>query len=188
MEKLALLGGGKVRRKPFINTAIIGKEERKRVLDVLDSGILSGFVAKAGDNFLGGKQVKELESLLKGYFKSKYAVSVNSATAGLHAALGAIYHERIRYRHIDAERNTCFCGYRGRHILYRPKEYKENDNVAHQSHSRSSSLWQSGQYGRNNEIGKKPRFVCDRRLRAGARRSLQRKTCRHDRRCRSIQL
>lgn len=89
MEKLALFGGKKVRRKPFFSKAIINKEEKKRVLDVLDSGILSGFVAKAGDSFLGGKQVKELESLIRGYFKSKYAVSVNSATAGLHVALGA---------------------------------------------------------------------------------------------------
>ena len=89
MEKLALLGGQKIRQKPFINTAIIGKEERRRVLEVLDSGVLSGFVAKAGDNFLGGKQVKELEALTKAYFRSKYAISVNSATAGLHAAIGA---------------------------------------------------------------------------------------------------
>lgn len=88
-NRLALLGGKKTRKKPFIGTAIIGKEERKRVLEVLDSGILSGFVAKAGDNFLGGKQVRELEGLIRQYFGVKHAVSVNSATAGLHTAVAA---------------------------------------------------------------------------------------------------
>jgi dTDP-4-amino-4,6-dideoxygalactose transaminase len=89
MDKLAILGGTKTRNRPFVNNAIVGKEEKRRVLEVLDSGLLSGFVAKKGESFLGGKQVKELEALLEGYFKSKYAVSVNSATAGLHIALGA---------------------------------------------------------------------------------------------------
>lgn len=89
MDKLAMLGGTKVRNRPFVNYAIIGEEERKRVVDVLDSGILSGFVAKAGDNFLGGNQVREFESLVKEYFKVKYAIAVNSATAGLHIAMGA---------------------------------------------------------------------------------------------------
>ena len=89
MSKLALLGGKKVREKPFVNNAIIGKEERKRVNDVLDSGMLSGFVAQAGDNFLGGKYVKEFESLIREYFDVGYAVSVNSATAALHIAVGA---------------------------------------------------------------------------------------------------
>ncbi|MDP8298557.1 MAG: DegT/DnrJ/EryC1/StrS family aminotransferase [Candidatus Tantalella remota] len=69
--------------------AIIGEEEKKRVNDVLESGMLSGFIAKAGDNFLGGKQVRELEGLVKDYFEVKHAISVNSATAGLHAALAA---------------------------------------------------------------------------------------------------
>jgi dTDP-4-amino-4,6-dideoxygalactose transaminase len=67
----------------------MGREERARVSKVLKSGILSGFVAKSGDNFLGGPQVKELESLLHGYFQVKLAVAVNSATSALHAAVGA---------------------------------------------------------------------------------------------------
>ena len=89
MSKLAIRGGEKVRSKPFINYALMGEEEKKRVNDVLDSGMLSGFIANAGENFLGGKQVKELESLVKEYFNVKHAVAVNSATAGLHIALGA---------------------------------------------------------------------------------------------------
>lgn len=88
-DKLAVLGGKKIRNKPFIGHAIIGREEKKRVQDVLKKGMLSGFVAKKGASFLGGEQVKTLEALIKNYFKCGYAVSVNSATAGLHVALGA---------------------------------------------------------------------------------------------------
>lgn len=89
MGKLALFGGKKIRNRPFAVGTRIGKEERSRVKAVLDSGMLSGFIAKAGDHFLGGKQVKELESLIRGHFKANHAVTVNSATAGLHVALGA---------------------------------------------------------------------------------------------------
>lgn len=90
MGVLSVTGGAKVRHKPFfVGKALIGSEERRRVNEVLDSGILSGFVGKAGDHFLGGKQVKDLEALLKTYFGVPYAIAVNSATAGLHAALAA---------------------------------------------------------------------------------------------------
>jgi dTDP-4-amino-4,6-dideoxygalactose transaminase len=89
MDKLAILGGRKIRQKPFATAPRMGREERARVSKVLKSGILSGFVAKSGDNFLGGPQVKELESLLHGYFQVKLAVAVNSATSALHAAVGA---------------------------------------------------------------------------------------------------
>ncbi len=89
MGKLAISGGSKVRERPFVSHAIIEEEERKRVNEVLDSGMLSGFIANAGEHFLGGKQVKEFETLVKNYFRTKFAVAVNSATAGLHAALGA---------------------------------------------------------------------------------------------------
>jgi perosamine synthetase len=90
MSSLAINGGEKVRAKPFaIGTAIIGDEERRRVKEVLDSGMLSGFIAKDGPAFHGGKQVQEFEKLVKEYFSVPYAVTVNSATAGLHAALGA---------------------------------------------------------------------------------------------------
>jgi dTDP-4-amino-4,6-dideoxygalactose transaminase len=89
MGKLAVLGGKKVREKGFVNYSIIGDEEKQKVNDVLESGMLSGFIAKKGEHFLGGKQVRDFESLVKVYFNVKHAVSVNSATAGLHVALGA---------------------------------------------------------------------------------------------------
>lgn len=87
--QLALLGGPKVRTRPFPSHPVMGKEERAGVLSVLKTGKLSGFIAKAGDFFLGGPKVKELESLFCDYFDSRYAMAVNSATAGLHAALAA---------------------------------------------------------------------------------------------------
>ncbi len=90
MGVLAINGGEKTRSKPFYTGgAIIGDEERRRVKDVLDSGILSGFLAQPNEKFYGGKQVLEFEGLLKKYFNVPHAVTVNSATAGLHVALGA---------------------------------------------------------------------------------------------------
>ena len=44
MTKLAILGGQPVVKKPFLPFNTIGKDEKKAVQDVLDTGILSGFV------------------------------------------------------------------------------------------------------------------------------------------------
>lgn len=84
-----MLGGKKVRVKPFPAHPVLGREERKEVTEVLNSGLLSGFIASAGEHFLGGPKVRRLEESFKEYFKIKYAIAVNSATAGLHAALAA---------------------------------------------------------------------------------------------------
>ncbi len=89
-KKLALLGGPKVREKPFPAHPVMGADEKKAVLDVIGTGQLSGFVAKAGDFFLGGPKVKKLEEEFCRYFGVKYAMAVNSATAGLHCALAAV--------------------------------------------------------------------------------------------------
>ena len=89
-KSLALLGGPKTRTKPFAPHPVMGPEERRQVLSVLKSGVLSGFIAKPGENFLGGPKVKELERLFCGYFGTKHAVSMNSATSALHAALLAL--------------------------------------------------------------------------------------------------
>lgn len=88
-EKLALLGGKKIRSKPFPPHPIIGKNEKKAVLEVLDSGRLSTFIASPGEYFLGGKKIKEFESTFAEYHGSKYAVAFNSATSALHAAVVA---------------------------------------------------------------------------------------------------
>jgi len=86
MTKLALNGGEPVRKEPFPPHPIIGEEEKKAVIEVLESGKLSSFTA-TGATFLGGKKVKEFEKLVADYHNIKYAVSFNSATAALHAAV-----------------------------------------------------------------------------------------------------
>jgi len=88
-SQLALFGGKKIRKKPFPRHPVLGEAEKKAVLKVVESGVLSGFIAKHGEFFLGGPKVKELEKLFSEYFGVKYALAVNSATAGLHAALAA---------------------------------------------------------------------------------------------------
>ncbi len=89
MNKLAILGGEKIRNRPFSSHPVLGKEEIKEVSDVLKSGLLSGFLASPGASFYGGPKVLELEKLFKDYFKIKFAMAINSATAGLHAAVAA---------------------------------------------------------------------------------------------------
>lgn len=68
----------------------IGKEEILAANKVLKSGVLSEFIAKPGDYFLGGRNVKKFEKMVCKIFKVKYAISVNSWTSGLTAAIGAI--------------------------------------------------------------------------------------------------
>lgn len=87
--KLALDGGTPVRRRPFPAYNTIGEEERRAVLAVLDSGVLSQFIGAWGPDFLGGPRVRALEEAWTGYFGVRHAVSVNSATSGLYAAVGA---------------------------------------------------------------------------------------------------
>jgi perosamine synthetase len=68
----------------------IGEQERILVNQVLDSGTLSQFVAEWGPNFLGGPFVKQLELEFQEFFNVKHAISYNSWTSGLIAAVGAI--------------------------------------------------------------------------------------------------
>ena len=68
----------------------IKKEEIKAAIQVLKSGNLSGFYGTKGNLFLGGKNVKKFEKNISKFFGVKYAVTFNSWTSGLIAALGAI--------------------------------------------------------------------------------------------------
>ena len=90
LEKLALLGGKKIREKPFPNYPTITDAEKKAVLEVLESGNLSTFVASPGENFLGGKKIREFEKKFSDYIGTKFAVAFNSATSALHAAVVAV--------------------------------------------------------------------------------------------------
>lgn len=89
MARLALLGGKRLRKHPFPPHPILGNEEKQRVLDVLESGKLSTFIAAPGEHFLGGVNIREFEQRFADYHGVKYAVAFNSATAALHAAVAA---------------------------------------------------------------------------------------------------
>ena len=88
-SRLAILGGEPVRTRPFPAYRTIGAEERGAVNEVLDSGNLSQFLGTWSPGFHGGPRVRKLEREWADYYGVKHAVSVNSATSGLYAALGA---------------------------------------------------------------------------------------------------
>ncbi len=88
-QQLAIFGGTPVQNRPFRFNNSIGAEEKGAVMEVLEAGELSGFIASSGDAFHGGKKVRELQDLMAGFFGVKHAVAVNSATSGLHAAVYA---------------------------------------------------------------------------------------------------
>ncbi len=59
------------------------------VMEVMDSGILSEFMGSNNEHFLGGEYVKAFERKWSERFRVRHTVSVNSATSGLYAAIGA---------------------------------------------------------------------------------------------------
>jgi dTDP-4-amino-4,6-dideoxygalactose transaminase len=90
LGKLAILGGKSILKRPYPLYNSLGKEEKKAVIRVMDKRVISDFVGRAGDKFLGGEYVRKFESLMCRQFKVKYAVSFNSATTALQAAVAAL--------------------------------------------------------------------------------------------------
>lgn len=88
--KLALLGGSKSITRPFTRYNPIGREEAEAVQAVMESGVLSQYLGRWHEDFLGGPQVREFERAWQEYFGVQHAVTVNSLTSGLIAAVGAI--------------------------------------------------------------------------------------------------
>lgn len=87
-DALALLGGKPVRTKPFPDYPVIGADEKRAVMEVLDSGRLSTFSASR-QGFLGGRKIQAFEAAFADYHGMAHAIAVNSATSGLHAAIAA---------------------------------------------------------------------------------------------------
>jgi perosamine synthetase len=87
--KLAINGGDPVRKELFPAYNTIGEEEKKEVMRVLDSGILSRFMGCWNENFYGGPEVQALEREWATFYNVKHAISVNSATSALYCAVGA---------------------------------------------------------------------------------------------------
>jgi len=90
MSKLALHGGTPVIAEPLAAYPSMGESEEQAVLEVVRSGCLSGFFGSPGPEFLGGPKVRAFEEAWGAQYGIRHAVSVNSATSGLMAAMGAI--------------------------------------------------------------------------------------------------
>jgi dTDP-4-amino-4,6-dideoxygalactose transaminase len=89
-ERLALLGGPKLIDKEFSRYNSIGREEVEAAKQVVESGVLSQFLGCWDPDFFGGPKVQEFERMCERYFGVRHAVTVNSLTSGLVAAMGAI--------------------------------------------------------------------------------------------------
>jgi perosamine synthetase len=87
---LALLGGPAAIQTSFKPFNTIGQQEIAAVTQVLQSGLLSGYIGARGEAFMGGPRVREFEAAAAQYFGVRHAVAVNSWTSGLIAAVGAL--------------------------------------------------------------------------------------------------
>jgi perosamine synthetase len=67
-----------------INAPQVGEREKRAVLSVLNSGMLTD------SSFEGGKMVRQLEGKVKTLLGSKHVVAVNSGTAALHCTMLAL--------------------------------------------------------------------------------------------------
>jgi len=91
MNKLLAINGG----KPTITAPLnvhkpIGAEEVNAAQKVVESGVISQYLGVWDPDFYGGSKVQEFERYCEKYFDVKYAITVNSWTSGLIAAVGAI--------------------------------------------------------------------------------------------------
>ena len=89
MSQLALIDGKPIISDSFIPARTIGEEELSVATEVLKSGNLSGFFGSWSDRFYGGPQVRKFEEEWATLFETKHAISFNSWTSGLVAAVGA---------------------------------------------------------------------------------------------------
>lgn len=89
-DTLAILGGTPMIDGPLTPDVTVGEDEARAVGETFRRGSLSAFYGSWGDEFLGGVEIKAFEAEWAAKFAVEHVVSVNSATSGLIAALGAI--------------------------------------------------------------------------------------------------
>jgi perosamine synthetase len=89
-DALAILGGPKLINHTFGLYNPLGPEEVEAANKVVQSGVLSKFLGCWDPDFFGGTKVQEFERQCENYFGVKHAVTFNSWTSGLVAAIGAI--------------------------------------------------------------------------------------------------
>ena len=80
----------KVRTAPFPPYSPIGEEEARAAAAVVRSGMLSDYLGSHSDKFGGGRNVRALEAAWADYHQVKHAVTFNSASSALVAAIGAL--------------------------------------------------------------------------------------------------
>lgn len=90
MSQLALFGGTPTIGKKFPRYNPIGKEELAAAQKVIESGVLSRFLGDWDPDFFGGEKIQEFERAWEKHFGVRQAVTVNSNTSGLIAAVGAL--------------------------------------------------------------------------------------------------
>lgn len=92
--ELAINGGRPIRTNPWLDNFTMGLEERIAAQRVLDHGFMSLFEGSHTPDkpfsFRGGPEVIGLEEEWCEYYECKHSISVNSATSGLYAAVGAL--------------------------------------------------------------------------------------------------
>lgn len=89
-KTLALNGGTPSIARELELFKSMGEDEVDATARVVRSGVLSAFIGAPGEYFLGGTEVRAFEKKAADYFGVKHAVTVNSWTSGLVAAVGAI--------------------------------------------------------------------------------------------------
>lgn len=91
---LAVNGGTPVRTKGWLDNFTFGEEDKRAAVAAIESGYLSkfegSFTPDPPFSFKGGPLVHKLEEDWCRYYGCAHSVSVNSATSGLYAALGAL--------------------------------------------------------------------------------------------------
>ena len=93
-KELALNGGPPVRTRAWLENFTMEEEEKHAACEVIDGGRLSLFegswTPEAPFSFWGGPWVQQLERDWAACYGVPHAVSMNSATSGLIAAVGAL--------------------------------------------------------------------------------------------------
>lgn len=89
-DNLALNGGPKLIKKKFKKYISIDKKDINAAIKVLKKGTLSDYLGEKSPKFYGGYHVQKFERYLEKYFRVKHAITTNSWTSGLIAAVGAI--------------------------------------------------------------------------------------------------
>ena len=84
---LAIFGGRKAIETTLVSYNPIGQEEITAASEVIESGVLSKFLGSWHEDFYGGPKVRAFEDRIASYFGVRHAITVNSWTSGLIAAI-----------------------------------------------------------------------------------------------------